>query len=121
VRTSSPLIRIMARKDIRTAEAFLSLGTSLVWQPSIPAALIVTHPKEEYPASGIRSTWVAGPAMKIVTELEQSLKKFPPIKAGTPEDQCPFFRETRHDHMDRALRSGSRRISIERSRGSVLG
>jgi hypothetical protein len=36
---------------------------------------LITDPKEEYPASGIRSTWVAAPAMKIVAEFEQSLKK----------------------------------------------
>jgi arylsulfatase len=50
---------------------------------------LITDPKEEYPASGIRSTWVAAPAMKIVGELEQSLKKYPPIVPGTPDPYMP--------------------------------
>jgi arylsulfatase A-like enzyme len=50
---------------------------------------LITDPKEEYPASGIRSTWVAGPVMKIVSEFEQSLKKYPPIAPGTPDPYTP--------------------------------
>jgi arylsulfatase len=50
---------------------------------------LITDPKEEYPASGIRSTWVATPAMRIVTEFEQSLKKYPPIAPGTPDPYSP--------------------------------
>jgi arylsulfatase len=51
---------------------------------------LITDPKEEYPASGIRSTWVATPAMKIVAEFEQSLKKYPPIPLGTPDPYTPL-------------------------------
>ena len=40
---------------------------------------LITDPKEEYPATGIRNTWVAGLALKIVSDFEQSLKRHPPI------------------------------------------
>jgi hypothetical protein len=35
---------------------------------------LITDPKEEYPATALRNSWNAGPAMKIVTEFERSLK-----------------------------------------------
>jgi arylsulfatase A-like enzyme len=50
---------------------------------------LVTDPKEEYPATGLRSTWSAGPAMKIVAEFEESLKRYPPITPGTPDPYSP--------------------------------
>lgn len=64
------------------------------WSPPIklgePKAFdLITDPKEEYPATGIRSTWAAGPALKIVAEFEQSLRKYPPIPPGTPDPYTP--------------------------------
>lgn len=50
---------------------------------------LITDPKEEYPATGIRNTWHAGPAMKIVTDFALSLKKYPPIAPGTPDPYVP--------------------------------
>jgi arylsulfatase len=50
---------------------------------------LLTDPKEEYPQTGLRSTWIAGPAMRVVTEFEQSLKKYPPIAPGTPDPYTP--------------------------------
>jgi hypothetical protein len=50
---------------------------------------LITDPKEEYPATGLRSTWVAAPAMNIVVEFEKSLKKYPPIAPGTPDPYRP--------------------------------
>jgi arylsulfatase A-like enzyme len=50
---------------------------------------LITDPKEEYPATGLRSTWIAGPAMNIVVEFERSLKKYPPIAPGTPDPYTP--------------------------------
>src|SRR4030095_5481468 len=47
---------------------------------------LITDPKEEYPATGLRSSWLAEPAMKVVAELEESLKQYPPIASGKP---CP--------------------------------
>ena len=35
---------------------------------------LITDPKEEYPATALRNTWKADPALKIVTDFEQSLK-----------------------------------------------
>jgi arylsulfatase A-like enzyme len=50
---------------------------------------LITDPKEEYPATGMRNTWVAGPAMKIVSDFEASLKRYPPIAPGTPDPYTP--------------------------------
>ncbi|HEY2358372.1 MAG TPA: arylsulfatase [Phenylobacterium sp.] len=63
---------------------------------SVPARLgqpkafdLITDPKEEYPATGVQSTWVAGPALKIVTAFQQSLKEHPPIPPGAPDSYAP--------------------------------
>ncbi len=50
---------------------------------------LLTDPKEEYPATGLRETWSAGPIMQVVAEHEKSLKLHPPIPAGTPEPYRP--------------------------------
>jgi len=50
---------------------------------------LITDPKEEYPTTGLRSSWLAEPAMKVVAELEESLKKYPPIAPGTPDPYRP--------------------------------
>jgi len=50
---------------------------------------LITDPKEEYPATGIRNTWVAKPAMNIVAEFQRSLKKYPPIAPSTPDPYRP--------------------------------
>jgi hypothetical protein len=36
-----------------------------------------------------RNSWMAGPAMKVVVEFEQSLKKHPLIAPGTPDPYTP--------------------------------
>jgi arylsulfatase len=50
---------------------------------------LITDPKEEYPATGLQSSWIAGPAMKLVMAFEQSLKAAPPIAPGTPDPYRP--------------------------------
>jgi arylsulfatase len=50
---------------------------------------LITDPKEEYPQTGLRETWSAGPIMKIVVDFERSLKKYPPIAPGTPDPYHP--------------------------------
>ena len=35
---------------------------------------LITDPKEEFPQTGLRNSWMAGPAMKVVVEFEESLK-----------------------------------------------
>jgi len=50
---------------------------------------LITDPKEEYPQTGLRNTWTAGPAMQIMTTFGQSLAKYPPIKSGTPDPYSP--------------------------------
>lgn len=64
------------------------------WAPpaklGVPKAFdLITDPKEEYPQTALRNSWNAGPAMKIVVEFEQSLKKYPPIAPGTPDPYKP--------------------------------
>jgi arylsulfatase len=64
------------------------------WSPPIklgePKAFdLITDTKEEYPATALHNTWNAAPAMKIVSDFEQSLKKHPPIAPGTPDPYIP--------------------------------
>ncbi|WP_426235401.1 arylsulfatase [Pararhizobium sp. DWP1-1-3] len=50
---------------------------------------LTTDPKEEYPQTGLRSSWMADPAMKIVADFEESLRRNLPIKPGTPDPYEP--------------------------------
>jgi arylsulfatase A-like enzyme len=64
------------------------------WTPPLklgqPKAFdLITDPKEEYPATGIRSTWNAGPPLRILAEFEASLKRYPLIAPGTPDPYTP--------------------------------
>ena len=57
------------------------------WTPpaklGVPKAFdLITDPKEEYTATGLRHSWAAGPAMKIVSDFEASVKKYPSIPPG---------------------------------------
>ena len=66
------------------------------WTPpaklGIPKAFdLITDPKEEYPETGLRHSWNAGPAMKIVVDTEQSLRKYPPIVPGTADPYHPPY------------------------------
>ena len=45
--------------------------------------------RREYPQTGLRSSWIAGPAMKVAAEFEQSLKKHPSIAPGTADPYTP--------------------------------
>jgi arylsulfatase len=56
----------------------------------VPKAFdLITDPKEEYPQTGLRNSWNARPAMKIVADFEESLKKYPPIQPGTRDPYQP--------------------------------
>lgn len=50
---------------------------------------LITDPKEEYPQTLVRNSWVVTPAMKIVADFQQSLKRYPPIAPGTPDPYVP--------------------------------
>ena len=52
---------------------------------------IRSHHRSEggVPRNWTWNTWNAGPAIKIVTTFEQSLKKYPPIAPGTPDPYAP--------------------------------
>ena len=49
---------------------------------------LITDRKEERDV-GAYNTWVADPVLKIVGAFEASLKKYPPIKLGTPDPYTP--------------------------------
>jgi len=53
---------------------------------------LVTDPKEEYPEIGVRNSWVAGPAIKVVVAFEKSLQQYPPIAPGTPDPYTPLVK-----------------------------
>ncbi|HEX5872758.1 MAG TPA: arylsulfatase [Longimicrobium sp.] len=50
---------------------------------------LVTDPKEEYPETAVRNSWNAQPAMKIMMDFQESLKRYPPIAPGTPDPYRP--------------------------------
>jgi len=70
----------------------------LIWQVNMydpPMTLplpkvinLLTDLKEERDV-GSTNSWVGVPMTKIILEFEQSLKKYPPIKAGTPDPYTP--------------------------------
>ena len=70
----------------------------LIWQVNMydpPLTLplpkvvnLLTDLKEERDV-GATNSWVGIPMTRIIIELEQSLKKYPPIKAGTPDPYVP--------------------------------
>jgi len=49
---------------------------------------LLTDLKEERDV-GAKNSWVAEPMIKIIYEFEASLKKYPPIKVGTPDPYVP--------------------------------
>ena len=70
----------------------------LIWQENMydpPLKLplpkiinLLTDLKEERDVAA-KNSWVADPVVKIIGELEASLKKYPPIKVGTPDPYVP--------------------------------
>ena len=69
------------------------------WTPpaklGVPKAFnLITDPKEEYPQTGLQSSWIAGPAIKVMVDFEHSLKKYPPIPPGTADPYKPPARAT---------------------------
>ena len=70
----------------------------LIWQENMyapPQKLplpkiinLLTDLKEERDV-GAHNSWVAEPVVKIIGELEASLKRYPPIKVGTPDPYAP--------------------------------
>ncbi|WP_280138685.1 sulfatase-like hydrolase/transferase [Mesorhizobium sp. 1M-11] len=50
---------------------------------------LINDPKEEYGATLTPNAWIGGPAMKIVADFEESLKRYPPIRPGTPDPYTP--------------------------------
>jgi hypothetical protein len=51
----------------------------------LPKAINLLADRKEERDVGAYSSWVADPVVKIVGEMEESLKKYPPIKLGPRE------------------------------------
>jgi arylsulfatase len=47
---------------------------------------LVRDPKEESDVSNAEGNWVRGPIRRLVLQFQQSLKQFPPIPPGAPDD-----------------------------------
>ena len=70
----------------------------LIWQVNMydpPLTLpeprvinLLTDLKEERDVA-VKNSWVSVPVMKILTDFEESLKKYPPIKMGAPDPYVP--------------------------------
>ena len=83
-----------SRSAILTGRFSIRSGTHSI--PIDPKGFdLITDPKEEYPATAMRNTWNAGPALKVVEEFEKSLAKYPPIKPGTPDPYTPSAVKTK--------------------------
>ena len=50
---------------------------------------LLTDLKEERDGSPWHNSWVVAPVTKIVADLQESLKKYPPIETGTPDPYSP--------------------------------
>jgi arylsulfatase len=50
---------------------------------------LITDPKEEFPATGLRNTWNAESIMKIAAQFAATLRTHPPIAPGTPDPYKP--------------------------------
>src|SRR5712671_6925826 len=82
---------------------WLNWKMHLVWQENMYAAPqrlplpriinLLTDLKEENDVL-IQNGWVTYPMMKIVNDFEESLKKYPPIKMGTPDPYQPATEQT---------------------------
>jgi arylsulfatase len=84
--------------DRLTAVKWHNWKAHFIWQENMyapPQTLplpkvinLLTDRKEERDV-GAYNSWVADPVVKIVGEFEASLKKYPPIKLGTPDPYTP--------------------------------
>ena len=90
------LPRLRGRPAVRRQVAELEDAPDLAGEhvrPAAEASAAEDHQPPHRPEGGARrahhSTWVTDPVMKIVGEFEASLKKYPPIKAGTPDPYVP--------------------------------
>ena len=71
----------------------------LIWEPEPNAGPIhlegpyifnlVRDPKEESDVSNAEGNWVRGPIRRLILQFNETLKRFPPIPAGAPDDYDP--------------------------------
>jgi arylsulfatase len=84
--------------DRLSAVKWRNWKSHLIWQENmydppqklpIPKLInLLTDLKEEHDV-GPKNSWVAYPVTKLISEFEASLKKYPPIKIGTPDPYTP--------------------------------
>ena len=84
--------------DQLTAVKWRNWKMHIIWQVNMydpPVRLLVPKVvnlladlKEERDV-GAKASWVGVPMTKIIVEFEQSLRKYPPIKTGTPDPYVP--------------------------------
>jgi arylsulfatase A-like enzyme len=55
----------------------------------LPKAINLLRDMKEEHDVGAYNTWIGDPVLKIVGEFEASLRKYPPIKVGTPDPYTP--------------------------------
>jgi len=55
----------------------------------LPRIVNLLNDRKEERDVAAYNTWVADPMLKIIGEFEASLKKYPPIKFGTPDPYTP--------------------------------
>jgi len=65
-----------------------------MYDPPLPLPLpkvinLLTDLKEERDGVPWTNSWVVAPVTKIIDESQESLKKYPPIKLGTPDPYSP--------------------------------
>jgi arylsulfatase A-like enzyme len=84
--------------DRLTAVKWRNWKMHLIWQPNmydppltlpVPKIINLLIDLKEERDAGARDGWVTVPMMKMIVELEESLKKYPPITAGTPDPYVP--------------------------------
>ena len=84
--------------DRLSAVKWRNWKSHLIWQENmydppqklpIPKLInLLTDLKEEHDV-GAKNSWVAVPMLKLLGEFAASLKKYPPIKVGTPDPYTP--------------------------------
>jgi arylsulfatase len=70
----------------------------MIWQENmydspqilpIPKVINLLTDMKEHRDVSAHNSWIAEPVLKLIGEFEESLKKYPPIKLGTPDPYTP--------------------------------
>lgn len=50
---------------------------------------VMADPKEETPRTGAEDSWVLDPIKKVISDMQASLREYPPIPEGAPDSYVP--------------------------------